>query len=80
LQNYFQDVGIVIRRMILVGLAARMEDMRNARNSLVRELNLERRRPLWRPIYRWKNNIKIDLKDTGCEDKDWFHVAQIMVL
>jgi hypothetical protein len=27
---------------------------------------------------RWENNIKIDLKESMCEDVDWMHVAQDM--
>jgi hypothetical protein len=25
---------------------------------------------------RWEDNIKIDLKETGCKDLDWIHLAQ----
>jgi hypothetical protein len=34
---------------------------------------------LGRPRHRWEDNIKMDLKETGCDDVDWFHMAQHMV-
>jgi hypothetical protein len=36
----------------------------------------EGRRPLGRRRRRWKNNIKIDLKDVGCGGMDWIELAQ----
>jgi hypothetical protein len=27
-------------------------------------------------MHRWKNNIKIDIKETGGEDADWIHPAK----
>jgi hypothetical protein len=30
----------------------------------------------WEPRGRWKDNIKIGLKETGCEDVDWIHLDQ----
>jgi hypothetical protein len=26
--------------------------------------------------HRWENNIKLDLKEIGCDDMDWFHLAE----
>jgi hypothetical protein len=34
------------------------------------------REPLGRPRSRWKDNIKVDLKEMGCEDVDWIRLAQ----
>ena len=31
----------------------------------------EGKRPLGRPSHRWKNNIKMDLRDVGCGGMDW---------
>jgi hypothetical protein len=31
----------------------------------------EWKRPHERHRHRWEENIKIDLKDTGCEDVEW---------
>jgi hypothetical protein len=34
------------------------------------------KRRLWRTKERWEGNIKVDLKEIGCEDVDWIHLAQ----
>ena len=31
--------------------------------------------PLGRPRRRWKNNIKMDLQEVGCEGMDWIELA-----
>jgi len=36
----------------------------------------EGKRQLGIPRRRWKDNIKMDLQEVGCEDVDWFDVAQ----
>jgi hypothetical protein len=36
----------------------------------------ERKRPLGRPIHRWVDNIKIDLRDIGWNVMDWIDLAQ----
>ena len=36
----------------------------------------ERRRPLGRPMRRWEDNIKVDLKEVGCGGIDWIELAQ----
>jgi hypothetical protein len=36
----------------------------------------EARRPLGEPRYRWEGNIKIDFRETGWGDMDWFYLAQ----
>lgn len=41
---------------------------------------LEAKRPIARLRNRWEVNIRMDLSDIGCEDVDWFHVAQDTVL
>jgi len=35
-----------------------------------------RDRPLERFMYRWEDNIKMDLKGIECEGVDWIHLAQ----
>jgi hypothetical protein len=35
----------------------------------------ERNRLLGRPKPIWKDNIKMDLKEIGCEDVEWIHVT-----
>ena len=34
------------------------------------------KRPLGRPKRRWNDNIKMDLQEVGCENMDWFDLAQ----
>jgi hypothetical protein len=36
----------------------------------------EGRRPLGRPRRRWKDNMKMDLREIGFGDVDWIHLAQ----
>jgi len=46
------------------GHVARMEEMRNAYNILVRKH--EEKRPLGKPRRRWDVNIKVDLTEVAC--------------
>jgi hypothetical protein len=50
-----------------------MAEMRNADNILVGKP--ERKRPFGRPKRRWKDNIKIYLRDTRWEGVEWMHLA-----
>jgi hypothetical protein len=36
----------------------------------------EGRSPFGRPRHRWEDNIKMDLREIGFWDVDWFHLAQ----
>jgi len=36
----------------------------------------EGKRPLGRPMRRWKDNIKMDLQKVGCGDIDWIELVQ----
>jgi len=36
----------------------------------------EGKRPLGRPRRRWEDNIKIDLKEVGCEGMEWIELTQ----
>jgi hypothetical protein len=36
----------------------------------------EEKRPLGRPRRRWKDEIKMDLRETGWERLEWIHMAQ----
>jgi hypothetical protein len=36
----------------------------------------EEKRPLGRPRRRWKDNIKMDLREIGCGGMDWIDVTQ----
>ena len=36
----------------------------------------EGKRPLGRPRLKWEDNIKMDLQEVGCWNKDWIFLAQ----
>jgi hypothetical protein len=36
----------------------------------------EGKKPLGRPKLRWKDNIKMDLQEVGCEVMDWIYLAR----
>jgi len=37
----------------------------------------EVKRLLGRPMYRWEDNIKMDLQEVGCGSMDWIELAQV---
>jgi hypothetical protein len=51
-----------------------MGERRDAYKALVGKP--EGRRPLGRPRRRWKNNIKIDLREVRWGNRDWIDLAQ----
>jgi hypothetical protein len=51
-----------------------MEAMRYSYKIVARKLEVKR--PLGRPKCRWDNDIKMDLKDIGCEDVNWIYLTQ----
>ena len=53
---------------------AHMEEGRGVHKVLVGKP--EGKRPFGRPRYRWKDNIKMGLKEVGCRDMDWIELAQ----
>jgi hypothetical protein len=62
------------RRMRWAGHVARMGEKNNAYRILVG--NPEGKRPLGRPRRRWVDNIKIDLREVGWDDRDWVDLAE----
>ena len=36
----------------------------------------EGKRPSGRPRHRWENNIKMELKDVGCDTRKWIDLAE----
>ena len=62
------------RRMRWAGRVARMGEGRVVYRVLVGKP--EGRRPLGRPRRRWEDNIRIDLREVGCECVDWMELAQ----
>jgi transcription termination factor 2 len=62
------------RRMRWAGHVARMGEDRGVYRVLVGKP--EGKRPLGRPRRRWKDNIKIDLREVGGSCGDWMELAQ----
>ena len=63
------------RRLRRAGQVARMEQSRNAYRVLVGKP--EGKRPLGRPRRsRWEDNIKIDLREVGCDPGEWVSIAE----
>ncbi|KAJ4428825.1 hypothetical protein ANN_25818 [Periplaneta americana] len=61
------------RRLRWAGHVARMGESRNAYRVLVGRP--EGKRPLGRPRRRWEDNIKMDLREVGYDDRDWINLA-----
>jgi hypothetical protein len=51
-----------------------IERMRNSYKISVGKTEGER--PLRRPRHRWKDNIRMDLKEIGWKAVDWIHLAK----
>ncbi|KAJ4440775.1 hypothetical protein ANN_10621 [Periplaneta americana] len=66
--------NIKSRRLRWTGHVARMGESRNAYRVLVGRP--EGKRPLGRPRRRWEDNIKMDLREVGYDDRDWINLAQ----
>ncbi|KAJ4431422.1 hypothetical protein ANN_20019 [Periplaneta americana] len=62
------------RRLRWAGHVAGMGESRNAYRVLVGRP--EGKRPLGRPRRRWEDNIKMDLREVGYDDRDWIDLAQ----
>ncbi|KAJ4450967.1 hypothetical protein ANN_02402 [Periplaneta americana] len=61
-------------RLRWAGHVARMGESRNAYRVLV--VRPEGKRPLGKPRRRWEDNIKMDLREVGYDDRDWINLAQ----
>ena len=62
------------RRLRWAGHIARMEQSRNAYRVLVGKP--EGKRPLGRPRCRWEDNIKMDLREVGCDPGEWWDLTE----
>ena len=51
-----------------------MEQFRNAYRGLVGKP--EGNRPLGRPRRRWEDNIKMDLREVGCDSGEWIELSE----
>ncbi|KAJ4451180.1 hypothetical protein ANN_02622 [Periplaneta americana] len=66
--------NIKSRLLRWAGHVARMGKSRNAYRVLVGRP--EGKRPLGRPRRGWEDNIKMDLREVGYDDRDWINLAQ----
>ncbi|KAJ4428349.1 hypothetical protein ANN_24368 [Periplaneta americana] len=66
--------NIKSRRLRWAGHVARMGESRNAYRVL--DGRPEGKRPLGRPRRRWEDNIKMDLREVGYDDREWINFAQ----
>ncbi|KAJ4439040.1 hypothetical protein ANN_14996 [Periplaneta americana] len=62
------------KRLRWAGHVARMGESRNAYRVLVGRP--EGKRPFGRPRHRWEDNIKMDLREVGYDDRNWINLAQ----
>ena len=62
------------RRLRWAGHLARMEQSINAYRILVGKP--EGKKPFGKPRRRWEDNIKIDLREVGCDPGDWIALAE----
>jgi hypothetical protein len=78
LHNFYSppnNISVIKPRTVRwVGHAARMGEMRNAHRVFVGKA--EGKRSFGIPRFRWEDNIKMDLKEVGCEDVDWINLVQ----
>ncbi|KAJ4429686.1 hypothetical protein ANN_21887 [Periplaneta americana] len=65
---------LVNLRLRWAGHVARMGESRNAYRMLVGRP--EGKKSLGRPRRRWEDNIRMDLREVGYDDRDWINLAQ----
>ncbi|KAJ4444379.1 hypothetical protein ANN_06171 [Periplaneta americana] len=66
--------SLLSKSLKTTGHVAGMGESRNAYRVLV--VRPEGKRPLRRPKHRWEDNIKMDLREVGYDDRDWINLAQ----
>ena len=62
------------RRLRWAGHVEGMDQFRNAYRVLVGKP--EGKRPLGRPVRRWEDNNKMDLREVGCDPGEWIDLAE----
>ena len=66
--------GLKSRPLRWAGHVAGMEQSRNAYRVIVGKP--EGKRPLGRPRRRWEDNIKMNLREVGCDPGEWIDLAE----
>jgi len=72
--NFFFFYVIKSRRMRWAGHVTRVGERRGVYRVLVTKP--EGKRPLGRPMWKWEDNINVDLQEVGCGGMAWFELAQ----
>ena len=67
-------MNLTSKRLGWAGHVARVEHFRNAYRVSVGKP--EGMRPLGRPRYKWEDNIKMDLREVGCDPGEWIDLAE----
>ena len=63
------------RRFRLAGHVTRMEEGRSALKMLT--VTPTGKKPLGRPMRKWEDNIRMNLKEMGINTRDWVDSAQV---
>ena len=66
--------SLKLRRVRWSGNVAGMEQSRNTYRILV--VKPGGKSPLGRPMRRWEDNIRIDLREVGCDPGEWIDLAE----
>ncbi|KAJ4444290.1 hypothetical protein ANN_06082, partial [Periplaneta americana] len=72
-QTIRENTGILLEASKEIGLEVNPEKTKRLRWVVGRP---EGKRPLERPRRRWEDNIKMDLREVGYDDRDWINLAQ----
>ena len=72
--SWFNLIRNLKSRLTWAGHVARMEQSRKSYRVLVGKP--EGKRLLGRPRRRWKDNIKMDLKEVSCDLRNWIALAE----
>jgi len=67
-------IRVIKSRRMIWGTCSTYVEMRNSQNNLVEKF--EEKRPLDRNKRIWEDNIKMDLRKTGCDDVDCIKLTQ----
>ena len=62
------------RRLRWAGHVARIKQYKSTHKILGGKP--DGKRPLGRPKCRWEDNIKLDVREVGCDERDWIEVVQ----
>ena len=64
------------RQLRWAGRVARMEQSSNAYRPRVLVGKPEGKRPLGRPRRSWEDNVRMDLREVGCDLGEWIDLAE----